>query len=75
MFGKKATSSHKTGCLLEDSGAQLLHSLDGTKNHPFVTPGRYILILMTSEFSKTLLRICRSESEDSYEARRCVSCA
>ena len=27
------------GCLLEDRGAQNIHSLDGSENHPFVTPG------------------------------------
>ena len=35
-----STSSHKTGCLMEVRSAQLLHSLDGTKHHPFVTAGR-----------------------------------
>ena len=27
------------GCLMEVRGAQNIHSLKGTKNHPFVTPG------------------------------------
>ena len=33
------TSSHKGVPNLEGRGAQLLHSLDGTKSHPFVTAG------------------------------------
>ena len=34
-----SSSSHKGVRSMEVRGAQLLHSLDGTKHHPFVTPG------------------------------------
>ena len=45
---------------MEVKGAQLLHSLDGTKHHPFVTPGPsrslWSDLLVTSEFSEGVLR-------------------
>ena len=31
---------------MEVGGAQLLHSLDGTKYHSFVTPGSFLLVVM-----------------------------
>ena len=41
---KDTLQSHVGVPNLEDRGAQNIHSLDGTKNHPFVTAGHVAML-------------------------------